>query len=67
MHPSNGAPNGRLKWQYIFEWVIVPMTGLGLAITGALSGWISTPWIPVIIGLITLPFARSLDRVRRDK
>jgi len=61
------TPNGKAKWQYAFEWVIVPMTGLSLAVYGSLTDRISGAWIPVIVGLIAFPFARTLDKLRRDE
>ena len=58
------VPNGRLKWQWYLEWVIVPMSGVVLAIYGALSGQITPVWIPVIVGMIAFPFARIVDKLR---
>ena len=59
--------NGRRTYEWLFEWVIVPLTGLSLAVYGALSNHISGAWIPVIVGLIAFPFARTLDKLRRDE
>lgn len=58
--------NGRLRWQFTFEWVIVPMTGLGLAVYGAIFGTINVVWVPVIVGFVAFPFARTVDRLRRN-
>jgi hypothetical protein len=60
------ADNGRRRWEWQFEWIVVPLTGLGLAVYGALTGTISGAWIPVIVGLIAFPFARTLDKLRRE-
>lgn len=60
------AKNGQLKWQYLFEWVIVPMTGLVLVVIGSLTDRIGPAWIPVIVGMLAFPFARTVDRLRRE-
>lgn len=59
--------NGRLRWQFTFEWVIVPMTGLILASYGAIFGRVNVAWIPVIVGFVAFPFARTVDRLRRNQ
>lgn len=58
--------NGRLRWAWWFEWVLVPTTGLSLCVYGALTGRIGAAWIPVIVGMIAFPFARTVDRLRRN-
>jgi hypothetical protein len=59
--------NGRLRWQFLFEWVIVPMTGLILAVVGSVTGLVDRAWIPVILFFVAFPFARTVDRLRRDR
>lgn len=60
--------NGRLRYEWLFEWVIVPSTGLLLAVYGSVSGKVNVAWIPGILFLIAFPFARTADRLlRRDK
>ena len=62
------AQNGKLRWQWQFEWVIVPMTGLSLAVYGALGGpAFREAFIPVIVGMIAFPFARQVDKLRQKK
>lgn len=58
--------NGRLRWQFTLEWVIIPLTGLGLTVIGALTGWINAAWAPIIVGFVAFPFARTIDRLRRS-
>lgn len=61
------SERSRELWQYSIEWIICPVTGLSLFVFGALTGTIGIDWIPGILGLIAFPFARQLDRFRRDR
>lgn len=59
--------NGQARWQWAFEWVIVPMLGVGI-ILAALAGLDVPDWIkPLVPGFLLFPFARAVDRLRRDK
>jgi hypothetical protein len=59
--------NGRLRWAWWFEWVVVPLTGLSLLIYGALGGGLPAAYLPVVVGLVAFPFARQVDRLRRGE
>ena len=59
------SQNGQLRWQWFFEWVLVPMTGLALIVYGALTGRVPVAFVPVIVGLLAFPFARTVDKMRQ--
>lgn len=61
------AEDGKLRWQYAFEWVIVPMLGVGIVIFALAGGTVPTWLIPLVPGFLLFPFARTVDRLRREK
>lgn len=58
--------NGRLKWQWLFEWVVIPSLGIAITLFALAGGTVPTWLIPLVPGLIAFPFARMLDRRRQD-
>lgn len=58
--------NGRLRWQWLLEWVIAPSLGIAIVLFALAGGNVPTWMIPLVPGLIAFPFARSLDRLRRN-
>jgi hypothetical protein len=62
----DATTNGRLKWQWLLEWVIVPTLGVAIIVV-ALSGVTVPAWlVPLVPGLLVFPFARMLDRLRQS-
>lgn len=58
--------NGRLKWQWLLEWVIVPSLGIAIILFALAGGKVQNWMIPLVPGLIAFPFARFLDKLRRN-
>lgn len=64
-----GAPNGngRLRWQWFLEWVVIPGFGTVVAFVAIVGVQIPGWLIPMIPGAIIFPFARQVDKLRREK
>jgi hypothetical protein len=57
--------NGRLKWAWVFENVIVPMAGLLGVTYASLGGPVPPGLYPVLAGMIGYPGVRAIDKARR--
>lgn len=62
---GNHAENGRLKWQWLLEWVCLPSFGAAIAVFALLGGDVPAWMIPLVPGMLAFPFARTLDRLRQ--
>lgn len=64
---GNHAANGRLKWEWLLEWVLLPSLGAAILVFALAGGTVPAWVIPLVPGLIAFPFARWVDRLRREE